>query len=107
MKKKKTEENDKYVVLERGKHYTLTALAEFLNQEHGGKPSKSSGKPSRYSAMDVQKYLTRGHLPEYLGCYGLTEFRDGELGIKMVVIGEPVKIEKGKKKKEENEDKND
>ena len=75
----------KFVLLERGKHYTLTALADHLNTIYGSKKSQE-----KYSAIDIQKYLTRGHLPEYLGGFRLEEFRDDRMGIKMVEIKDEV-----------------
>lgn len=77
--------SDKYVLLERGKDFTLTALAEHLNTIYG---SKKSREP--YTAIDTQKYMTRGHLPEYLGGNILTELRDEGMGIKMVKISDQI-----------------
>lgn len=70
------------VVLIRGKHFSLTALAQHLNDKYGNKPSGA-----KYTAMDVQKYLTRGHLPEYLGNLEVSSVRDDIIGIKLVILG--------------------
>lgn len=95
-KLKENKQSDKYVLLERGRDFTLTALAEHLNTICGGK--KSGGK---YSAIDVQKYMERGHLPEYLGGCILTEFRDEGMGIKLIRIStdiHPAFVKDDKKK---------
>lgn len=85
MKKIINKVNDKYILLERGKDFTLTALADQLNIIYG---NKKSGE--EYSAIDVQKYVERGHLPLYLGGYKLNELRDEGMGIKMVRISNEV-----------------
>lgn len=74
-------DKDKFILLERGRDFTLTALAEHLNSIYG---SKSSGAP--FTAIDVQKYVKRGHLPEYIGGNSVEEIRDDNMGIKMVRI---------------------
>ena len=90
----KESEEEKYVVLERDKHFTLTSLAEFLNKKF---TKKETG--GEYTPMDVKKYVRRGHLPIHLGGNALTEMRDEGMGLKMIVMGDPMEIKKGKKKK--------
>ena len=79
-------EGEKYVVLERGRDFTLTALADHLNLVYGSK--HGSNKP--YSAIDIQKYVSRGHLPSYLGGFVLTERKDPGIGIKLITISTEV-----------------
>lgn len=83
-------DNDsKFLILERGKHYTLTTLATYLNEKHG---RKKSGE--QFNAGDIQKYLTRGHLPMYLGGFVLKSVFDEVMGVKVVAIGDPVETNK-------------
>lgn len=76
----------KRVVLIVGEHFTLTALAAFLNKSDF---KKESGEP--YTAMDVQKYLRRGHLPEYLGGCALGECRYPDMGLRLIKLDNPNK----------------
>lgn len=76
---------NKYLLLERGRHFTLTALATHLNKIHNAKKSQNPFGPA-----DTHKYITRGHLPEYLGGNILTEIRDEVIGIKLIQIEDEV-----------------
>lgn len=42
--------------------YNLTTLTDYLNKKY---QHKKSGKP--FNRTDVQGYIKRGHLPEYMG----------------------------------------
>ena len=77
----KISNKERYILLERGKVFTLTALANHLSLIYG---DKKSGE--KYSAIDCQKYMDRQHLPLYLGGYKLTEIRDDQIGLKLVKI---------------------
>lgn len=91
---------DKYVMLERGKDFTLTALSDHLNMTFGAKKSGTL-----YTAIDVQKYVTRGHLPIHLGGCVLKEMRDDDLGIKMIKIMDEVHSKFAKPSKSDDNDK--
>ena len=45
---------DKFILLERGRDFTLTAFADHLNTLYGDKKSRTP-----YTAIDVQKYVTK------------------------------------------------
>lgn len=77
----------KFIVLERGRDFTLTALAKYLNDTYG---NKKSGQP--YTPIDIQKYVTRGHLPLHLGGYVLEDISSEDMGIKMIRISPEVHI---------------
>lgn len=72
-------EDSKYVLLEKGKDFTLTALAAHLNSIHGAKKSGSL-----FCADDVKKYVERGRLPEYIGGHPIEEVSVEGMGLKMV-----------------------
>ncbi len=81
------DEDKKFLMLERGRDFTLTALAQHLTALFG---SKKSGSDVPFSAIDVQKYVSRGHLPLYLGGNSLTDLRCDRMGIKMVRIEDKI-----------------
>ena len=60
-------------------HFTLTGLKDYLNEKF---TDKKSGKG--FTAADVQGYIQRGKLPDYLGG---TEIK---LGKQLVKGGNPV-----------------
>lgn len=51
--------------------YTLTTLADYLNNTYG---SKRTGK--KFTQGDVQSYIRRGYLPKYLGTINIVQKKD-------------------------------
>ena len=76
----------RFILLEAGVDYTLTAYANHLNMVHGNKKSDSP-----FTTDDVQKYAKRGKLPEYLGGNEVEEVVHEEMGIKMIKIKPNIK----------------
>ncbi len=73
---------EKFVILDRGRDFTLTSLTDHLNQVF---KVKKSGEP--FTVADIHKYVSRGHLPAYLGGYPLERISDEKMGLKVIRIG--------------------
>ncbi len=80
--------NNKVITLVEGTDYTLTALASMLNEVYG---CKKNG--SKFTTDDIHKYMKRGSIPIHYGGSSLVEISNCSMGLKMVRVCEPHKLD--------------